>query len=973
MTSSLSSRNSETARLADLQQYQILDTPAESAFDELTQLAAQICQTPIALISLIDTDRQWFKSKVGLTVSETHRKLAFCAHAIQQDAPLVIENALEDERFATNALVTGAPHIRFYAGAPLTTPTGQRIGTLCVIDQVPRQLQAEQLSALQALSRQVISQLELRRSLTALQQSEERLQFVLQNMPVMLDAVDVEGNITLWNQECERVTGYRGDEMVGNADALARLYPNATDRQQMLMDLATRRDSYRNWEWELTCKDGTVKTIARSNLSAHFPLPGWASWGTGVDITEQKQAEKALRQQTQRERLVTGIANRIRQSLDLDEILNVTVAEVQQLLQADRVLTYRVDPEGTGTIVTEAVAPGHPAILEQSLPGEIFPLECYDRYQKGRIRTVTDVEQDVMSPCLADTLRQLGVKSKLVVPILHEENLWGLLIAHQCSQPRQWQTWEAELLQQLATQVAIAIHQASLYQQVQVELGERKRAEQKISDQAALLDITTDAILVKDLNDQIVYWNNGAARLYGWSAAEVSGRSVKNLLYRQLPHNITDLKQTVLHKGEWQGELHHCTKDGREIIVESRWTLVRDSSEQANAVLMVNTDITQKKQLEQQFLRAQRLESIGTLAGGIAHDLNNVLSPILMAVPLLERKMSNPQSQQWLDIIDGSARRGASLVKQVLLFARGVEGERSPIEVKHLIWEIKQIAEETFPKSITLSTNLPRDLWLVNSDATQLHQILMNLCLNARDAMPYGGMLKIMAQNVELEEGAAQIHIDAQNGPYVVLAVLDTGIGIPSDVVDRLFDPFFTTKEIGKGTGLGLATVMSIVKSHGGFITVASYVGEGTTFKVYLPAVRDHAIQAVETLEMPVGAGEWILVADDEAAIRQITKTTLETYGYRVMTACNGIEAIALYAQHKTEIGLAVIDLMMPSLDGANTIRTLRAMNPQVKIVASSGLSSGDQLAAIDVKAQHFLLKPYTAQELLTTLHQILV
>jgi PAS domain S-box-containing protein len=462
--------------------------------------------------------------------------------------------------------------------------------------------------------------------------------------------------------------------------------------------------------------------------------------------------------------------------------------------------------------------------------------------------------------------------------------------------------------------------------------------------------------------------------MYGWKAEEVMGQDAHQLLCSD--ENCLRLKEVqtlVALEGNWYGELQQVTQNGKAIIVESRWTLVQNEQEQPTSILIVNTDITEKKQLEAQFLRAQRMESIGTLASGIAHDLNNVLAPILMSVQLLALKLHDEQARQWLKILEDNARRGAELVKQVVSFARGVKGDRTLVQVRHIISEIRQIAKETFPKSIEVHTDLAPDLWTVSADATQLHQVLMNLCVNARDALPDGGTLGISAQNLFLNEQSARMNIDAKAGSYIVITISDTGTGIPPEILDRIFEPFFTTKEVGKGTGLGLSTVIGIVKSHGGFVNVLSKLGQGTKFEVYLPALQETPIPTSEDSEMPRGHGELILVVDDEAAIRQITQTSLETYSYKVLTASDGIEALAVYAQHKEDINVVLIDMMMPVMDGPTTIRTLRRMNPQGKIVAVTGLVSDDKLAqARHLGVQTFLYKPYTTKELLKTLDAVL-
>lgn len=506
------------------------------------------------------------------------------------------------------------------------------------------------------------------------------------------------------------------------------------------------------------------------------------------------------------------------------------------------------------------------------------------------------------------------------------------------------------------------------------EITERKQAEQKIREQAALLNVATDAIFVRDLDSRILFWNNSAEQLYGWKSAEVLGRNVNELLYSvgNSLVQLEDIQKTLLTAGEWQGELHQVTRYGKSITVESRWTLVHDRENRAQSILVVNTDITEKKQLEAQFYRAQRLESIGTLASGIAHDLNNILSPILISSQLLQTRISDASNQKLLKTMETNAKRGAAIIKQVLSFARGVEGERKILQVRHLISEIKHIIEETFPKSIEFYTKIASDLWPVSGDVTQLHQMLLNLCVNARDAMPDGGTLRISAANLFIDRNYTRMNLEARLGPYIAITVADTGIGIPPEILDRIFEPFFTTKQQSKGTGLGLSSVMGIIKSHGGFVKVSSNVGQGTQFQVFLPAVEALETPQVENPELPRGNGELILIVDDEASIIEISKTSLETYNYRALAARNGLDAIALYAKHQTELSVVLIDMMMPYMDGLTLIRQLQQMNPQVNIITMSGLLSNEKLGeAVGVKA--FLSKPFTIKELLNTIQAILI
>ena len=513
------------------------------------------------------------------------------------------------------------------------------------------------------------------------------------------------------------------------------------------------------------------------------------------------------------------------------------------------------------------------------------------------------------------------------------------------------------------------------YVAIRSDITERKRAEQQIHEQAELLDQAQDAILVRDLDQKILYWNKGAEKVYGWTAAEAVGQNAEKLLVKGRSEHFKTARESILQTSQWKGEVQQTRRDGVEITVESRWTLVRDEQGQPKSILIINTDITEKKQMEAQFLRAQRMESIGTLAGGIAHDLNNVLSPILMAIDMLQLKATDESSKKWLDVLRTNAERGGNMVRQVLSFARGVAGERVALQPKHLIKEIVKILRETLPKSIEINFQLADNLWIISADATQMHQVLMNLCVNARDAMPEGGSITIRAENVFVDENYARMHLEAQPGRFVMISVADTGPGMTPEIQSRIFEPFFTTKEMTKGTGLGLSTALTIVKSHGGFINVYSELHKGSQFALYLPALDTPgaAEQAAAQTDLPLGQGELVLVVDDEDSIREITRGTLETFGYTVMTASDGTEALALYADHKNEIAVVLTDMVMPFMDGPATIRALQRMNPNVRIIAASGLGTGQRAGeGVLEGVAVFLNKPYTAEKLLRTLAQVL-
>lgn len=504
---------------------------------------------------------------------------------------------------------------------------------------------------------------------------------------------------------------------------------------------------------------------------------------------------------------------------------------------------------------------------------------------------------------------------------------------------------------------------------------ERKRADEQIREQAALLDKARDAILTVDIDGRIVYWNKSAERLTGWTSEEVIGRNLDAQLYGEDNEQVAQARHAVRDQGDWMGELHLRTKGGEEAIVESRWTLIRDSVGNPRSILIISTDITERKKLEAQFLRSQRMESIGRLVGGIAHDLGNLLVPILLGVKVLQQRFAEDEKTlRTLGMIQKSAQRGSDMVKQVLAFARGVEGERIPMDITQVIREVERIARETFPINIEITTEVPDDLWVVNGDSTQLQQVLMNLCVNARDAMPEGGKLYIRAENFVIDEHLAEMNIDAKQGSFVKLAITDTGGGIPPETLDKIFEPFFTTKPVGKGTGLGLSTVYSIVKSHGGFVNVYSELGEGTTFFVYLPASLETDITAPDesVAQMCQGHGELILVVDDEEYILEATRDLLEDLGYSVITAKDGTEALSLYAQHQKDVKVVLTDIMMPYMDGIATIRALKNMRADLPIIAASGMTGSKSREAVQVGAHVCLAKPFTAEKLCSVLAELI-
>ncbi len=719
----------EVQRLADLRGYDVLDSLPEQAFDDLTLLAAHICQVPIALVSLVDEKRQWFKSRIGMDASETPRDVAFCAHSIlSKDEVFEVRDTRADARFAANPLVTGGPMVRFYAGAPLVTPSGHALGALCVMDRTPRSLAPQQLAALRALSRGVVAQLELRRRTSALE-----------------DEV-------------------KGHELTGR-----KL------RQNIEQLAAAERGAKR-----------LLGVAERSRLALLSILE------------DEKRAGKSLRESEELFRQMTE---------SIDEVFWMT------------------DP------------------ARHSL---LFISSAYER-------------------------------------------IWGRTCASLYQSPEAWEK---------------SLH--------------------------------------KDDHDRVL--------------SEIAAKQAR---------------------GDFDETYRILRPDGSIRWIHDRAFPVLDASGALIRIAGVAADVTEKKELEAQFFRAQRLESIGTLASGIAHDLNNILAPIMIAGPLIRASLSQEDTDRTLAVIESSVNRGATLVRQLLAFGRGAEGERKALSVEPIIREMAMIAQRTFSKNISIVADVAADISPIFADATQIHQVLLNLCVNARDAMPQGGSLMISARNVGVDAAFAATNPDAKKGDYVVIEVADNGTGMSPEIQDKIFNPFFTTKELGKGTGLGLSTALGLIKGHNGFVTVNSERGKGATFRAYFPAHSSSGtnVASVKAARRTMGHGELILLVDDEENIRDTLRGILVQQGYAVVVAADGVDAISRYVSARNGITLLITDLDMPNMDGVTLIQVLRQISPKLKVIVSSGILRGrhtndlrsSELAALDVNA--ILEKPYSADQMLASIH----
>lgn len=498
-------------------------------------------------------------------------------------------------------------------------------------------------------------------------------------------------------------------------------------------------------------------------------------------------------------------------------------------------------------------------------------------------------------------------------------------------------------------------------------------AQRRIAEQAELIDAVNDAIIVRGLDGVVRHWNRAAETIYGIPAEEAIGQEIGDLLGIAFAH----YDAITLREGYYAEEVPHRTEDGRSLVLDCRWQLLRADDGTPDAILSVDTDVTEWRRDEDLRARASRMESLGTFAGGIAHDLNNVLTPILMSTQMLRSMEQDPSRRELLDTMEAAAHRGADMIRQVLSFARGVDGRRERVAVEQLLEEIRRFAGEMLPAEIRLEIEVEDELPDVLGDSTQLLQVLSNLVTNARDAMPRGGRLDLSASLLHLADRLSAESYRVPPGEYLLIDVVDSGVGMPAHVVEKIFEPFYTTKSVGKGTGLGLASSLAIVRSHGGALRVYSELGRGTRFSMLLPAVartdRTPARATPSARPISRGRGELVLVVDDDQPIRTIAARTLEEHGYRVLTAGHGREALTIIDDLGGRLDLVLTDMMMPVMDGAATTAELEQRYPHLPVIAASGLTSeggAERSAGMGVAA--FLPKPYTTELLLSTVRVVL-
>jgi two-component system, cell cycle sensor histidine kinase and response regulator CckA len=804
----------ENGRLATLRSFGVLDTPPEESFDDLVALAAYVCQAPIAVISLVDEERLWFKARTGWDINEIPRAISFCGHAIHEPDFCVIPDTSEDERFEDNPLVAGDPRIRFYAACPLVADGDKVIGTLCVLDYKPRRLHPDHEQALCTLGHHVMALLELRR--TERELSEARR---------LLDAD------AAWRESAARFSQL--------ADHLDQVF------------------------W--------MTDPAREELL--YVSPGFEEiWGRPLErlYDDPREWLRGLHPEDQ---------DRVKDSL------------LEQAKGSQR-LTYRI------------VRPD------------------------GRVRWIQDRAVPVKNEA-GEVVRVVGVAD--------------------------------DITEQKQVEEALRVSEA------------RYRG---------VVEGARDGIFTLAPDGTITSANFAFEAMTGWSREEWIGEPFDAMVHpADLPEVMRLFRRMIAGESVPRVplELRFSVKEGGHVPMELTATPQR-IGDRIIGVVGIARDLRERRRMEEELRQIQKMESIGGLASGVAHDFNNLLTvqrahlSLLLMTPGLDKA-----AVDHIQEVASAAERAASLTRQLLLFSRKRPIERRRFNLNEVVVTLSRMLDRVVRKDVEIHLDCHEDLPAIEGDPGMMEQVLMNLVVNARDAMPGGGRIEVITEPVTLDETAVEMRPEARAGHFVRLSVRDTGPGIAPEVRRRIFEPFFTTKDVGEGTGLGLSTVYGIVRQHQGWIDVSSTEGVGTTFQVYLPAVRSGLAVGDHATSLPQleGGSETILAVEDEEALRRIVKSALERYGYRVLMAENGAEALEMWREHRESIDLLLTDLVMPlGLTGWKLAEQLRTEEPDLKVIVMSGYDPTEHLPAREVDAAlrqvPFLQKPYGLRELVRTVRECL-
>jgi PAS domain S-box-containing protein len=1023
--------NDEAERLESLRGYQLLDTLPEQAFDDLTALAAHICDAPISLISLVDERRQWFKSRHGLTVAETARDVSFCGHAILDTELFVVPDASEDDRFADNPLVTGDLHIRFYAGAPLVSPDGHALGALCVMDRVPHQLAESQRDALRVLSRQVMAQLAVRQQARALRDSEQRLRLVTDNARVGLVVLDRERRYTFANRAYAEILGLPAENLVGQhvCDVLPDVYASqiaprldrAFGGDRITYELrraGTAGEAFYTVRYEPTAIDGVVRHVVvvitdvtehkvatreARRLAAIVESSNDAIVGHDLDgiVTSWNAGAELLFGYPAAEAIATSVSRLMPPGLDDEALELVDAMRRGDVVKLDD--TRRVTRGGTEVVVSLTASPvrnelgrvvGAAQVIRdvtehqqaenrlrereeqlrlyaQNTPAAVAMFDRDMRYLVASRRWLEDYhlgDAPIVGRSHYELLPDLPERFRAG----HQRCLAGSV--ERCDEDRfvradgsvMWIHWEIRPWRRSDGTIGGII----IFTEDVTARREQESALRASEDRyRSLFDAAPDGILIADGDSNYIDANPSMCQMLGYERRELIGLHASDIVAPAEVVHVAPALETIHSGAEYHREWAFRRRDGSVFPAEVMATKMPDG----NLVGMVR-DVSDRRSLEAQYQQAQKMEAVGRLAGGVAHDFNNLLTSILGYCELLLEgsALSDTVRPDVLEIQKAGVS-AASLTRQLLAFSRKQIIEPELLDLNVVVGGVQGMLARLIGEDVTIAMSLGPDPGWVLADRGQLEQVLMNLAVNARDAMPRGGTLTIETRRVDLDQHYAAAHFAVQPGPYVALLVTDTGDGMAAEVQAHLFEPFFTTKDAGKGTGLGLATVHGIVSRCGGSVTVYSELGQGTSFAVYFPHAQpcDGPIDdAGATTDPPAGSAS-ILVVEDSAGVRDLVRRLLSRKGYVVLTAADADEATRIVDEQAIDVLLT--DVVMPGGSGPELTSRLADTHPDLKVIYMSGYTEEAVVQHGVVRAGiAFLHKPFTSRALSQKIHEVL-
>lgn len=926
--------------------------------------------TPIEILYIDDylLDRELVRDSLekehgGFKVTEAETRQEFEAKLFDNDYDIVLSdfNILGFEGLQVLDIVQkkkpGTPVIIVTGtGSEEVAVQAMKRGAADYVIKTPHQIRR--------LPSTIYAVLEEQRLRVAHEKVQEQLRFqaaVLQNVRDCVIVTDLEGHIRYWNQGAQSIFDYSTEEAIGQP--LSLLYseqdmPNYTSDLQAVLEIGEF-----SGEWRGEHKDGStvwldIRTTTMFDSKGH-PV-GFI--GVSKDITDRKQAEEEIQRQNRELTLLNRIIAVTTASLEPEIVLDITCKELVDTFAATQAHAILLDEsEREARVVAD-----YRGVRESKVLNQVIPVEDGCLFESLRVRksplTVVDIRRDTYSAPFYRLLRERGTVSILILPLVIKEKVVGS-INLESDKLHEFVDEEIDLAWKVADQVAASLARARL------ALSRRRLS--------AAIEQAAESVIITDTDWRVLYANPAFERITGFDRAEVIGRPFHDFYADGSSELFEEIRDRLTRSEVWQGHLLNQKKNGTNYTVDATISPVRDENGVIINYVALKRDITAELQLEEQLRQSQKMEAIGRLAGGVAHDFNNLLTIITGYSDVLLSRFAEEDHPLREDVaqIKKAGARAASLTRQLLAFSRRQTLQPKKLNVNTVVSDVNKMLGRLIGEDVDLVINLDPNLGLTEVDPGQLEQVILNLAVNARDAMLQGGKLTVETANVTLDAGYMSRHQEVAPGSYVMLSISDTGAGIDSETLPHIFEPFFTTKTEGKGTGLGLATVHGIVKQSNGHIWVYSEPGYGTTFKIYLPRIdaSSESLQQNQPSDQLSQGLETILVVEDEVMVRQLVSTVLTNCGYTVLEAVNGHEALRIYEKHAEEIHLLLTDVIMPEMSGGKLVKELTSLHPNIKVLFMSGYTDNviaDQ-GILELNAG-FLQKPFSLHELTQKVREVL-